>query len=143
MSQPWLTDPVRLKEYVATMAKTIAVDFDGVLHPYTDGWLGSVPADEPPIPGALRFLGDLQEQGYEVIVFSTRADHPEGLDGIYAWLAEYGLDTYVKHVTHVKPPAIAYVDDRAVPFTGSWGAVIDGIDRLSRSRAHGAGHQPA
>lgn len=124
------------------LARTIAVDFDGVLHPYTDGWQGSVPVDEPPTPGADHFLANLVANGFEAVVFSTRADHPEGLTGILDWLDKYALSQYVEDVTHTKPPAIAYVDDRAVAFTGSWPEVYQGINRLVDSRAHGAGNQP-
>ena len=29
-----------------------------------------------------------------------------------------------------KPPAEAYVDDRAVPYAGDWNAVLDGVETL-------------
>lgn len=141
--QAHLHDPALLERWFNKLAKTIAVDFDGVLHPYTKGWIGSVPDNEPPIMGAAQFLTDLREQGYEVVVFSTRADHPDGLNGILEWLEYHGLLADVVRVTHKKPAAIAYVDDRAVPFTGSWGDVHDGIARLASSRPHGAGHSSA
>lgn len=139
MTQPWLTDPVALEEFHNMASARVAVDFDGTLHPYTAGWTGSVPDDEPPMPGAREFLEALVvERGYTVVVFSARADHPEGLEGIVAWLAKYELLRYVIKVTHEKPAAIAYVDDRAVSFTGDWDECLVGVDRLSQSRAHGA-----
>lgn len=128
-----------LKGWFATLARTIAVDFDGVLHPYTAGWVGSVPADEAPTPGALDFLDWCAVEGYRVVVFSTRADHKEGLDGIWDWLLAHKLASYVADVTHAKPPAVAYVDDRAVPYVGDWQAVREGIWVLSAGRSHGAG----
>lgn len=137
-------DPFRFKTleeqegWFAALAKTVAVDFDGVLHPYTEGWVGSMPADEPPTEGADEFLRTLVDAGYRIVVFSTRCDHPEGLDGTRAWLAKWGLMRHVDDVTCQKPAAVAYVDDRAVAFTGNWGEVLDGIAGLAKGRPHGA-----
>ena len=139
-TQPWLRDPVLLERWFLILALTIAIDFDGVLHPYTDGWTGSVPADEPPMPGAGDFLVALKSRDFRLVVFSTRCDHPEGLAGTIAWLEKWGLMPYIDDVTCQKPAAVAYVDDRAVPFQGSWSDVWTGIDRLMAGRAHGAGH---
>lgn len=121
---------------------TIAVDFDGVLHPYTNGWTGSVPDDEPPVDGAREFLARLCDLDFTVVVFSTRADHPEGHAGITRWLAEHDLLQYVERVTAGKPAAVAYVDDRAVPYTGDWGATLAGVRHLATGRAHGAAPAP-
>lgn len=136
--QAHLHDPALLERWFEKLGRTIAIDFDGVLHPYTEGWVGSTPADEPPMPGALEFLQELHGKGYTLVVFSTRADHEAGHAGIVAWLDEHGLGEFIERVTAMKPAAIAYVDDRAVPFTGHFGAVLDGIDRLAEGRAHGA-----
>lgn len=139
-----LHDPAALERWFTILAKTIAVDFDGTLHPYSAGWCGSKPADEEPIEGAQEFLSDLHGAGYRVVVFSTRADHDEGRTGIIEWLAKHGLDAFVSDVSHLKVAAIAYVDDRAVPFAGGrWGLLeradaLAHIERLSSGRAHGA-----
>lgn len=127
-----------MKGWFDKLARTVAVDFDGVLHPYSAGWVGSVPADEPPVPGAEGFLKWCVENEYRVVVFSTRADHVEGKKGIEDWLAAHRLAQYVAEVTHTKPPAVAYVDDRAVPYRGSWASVRYGIEGLAGGRAHGA-----
>ncbi len=139
-----LFDPVRFEtmeeqeEWFDILAKTVAVDFDGVLHPYSAGWVGSMPADEPPMPGAREFLENLHGQGWRIVVFSTRCDHPEGLAGTFVWLDAHDLMQFIDSVTHEKPAAVAYVDDRAVPFKGDWEAVQAGIKELTRGRAHGA-----
>lgn len=126
------------KEWFDNLARTIAVDFDGVLHPYTKGWTGSTPDHEPPIEGAKTFLADLVLLGYRVVVFSTRADHAEGLEGISQWLSDHEMLGLVNEITHTKPPAIAYVDDRAVPFVGDWTACLRGIAKLADGPSHGA-----
>jgi hypothetical protein len=86
----------------------LLVDFDGVLHAYSRGWDDGTTYDGP-LPGAREALADLDAEGYEVVVFSTR-------DGeqIAAWLAEYGFPAY--RVTNVKEPAVAQIDDRAIRF---------------------------
>lgn len=132
------SDNPDLTEWFTKLAKTVAVDFDGVLHPYTDGWCGSVPADEEPMPGACEFLQQLYDEGFTVIVFSTRCDHAEGLAGTVAWLDKHNLLQFITKVTHEKPAAIAYVDDRAVPFRGEFRNCLVDIYDLVRGRPHGA-----
>lgn len=136
------TSPEEQEEWFAVLARTIAFDFDGVLHPYTDGWVGSVPADEPPTPGARELLEKLRTAGFRIVVFSTRCDHGEGLNGTIDWLEKHGLLVLVDEVGCQKPAAIAYVDDRAVPFQGDWEAVEAGIARLAEGRPHGAAEAP-
>ena len=141
--EEWHGHPTRVMEgWFDKLARTIAWDFDGVLHPYTNGWTGSTPDDEPPVPGVRDVLAALQADGYRQVVFSTRANHVEGADGIAAWLDAHDLARFFDEVTHSKPPAIAYVDDRAVPFVGDWAAVRDGIERLGGGRSHGAAPTP-
>lgn len=117
--------------------RTVAIDFDGVLHPYTAGWTGSVPADEGPVWGARETLVALRENGYKLVVFSTRADHHEGLIGIQEWLNKWDLFRFIDRVTHEKPAAVAYVDDRAVSYQGDWTWVLAEVERLAKGRAHG------
>lgn len=124
-----------LERWFDRLQRTIAVDFDGVLHPYTAGWCGSVPADEPPIPGAREFLHNHVQAGYRIVIFSSRVDHKEGLDGVWAWLNEHDLAQYVEEVTHTKVAAVAYVDDRAVPFAGDWQSVAAGVAHLVRTKS--------
>src|SRR5580704_1138435 len=96
-----MTDKEKLEWFVAKHM-TVAVDFDGVLHPYTAGWVGSVPADEIPMAGASVFLQSLKDEGFNITIFSTRADHEEGLSGIIMWLTQYNLMRFVDKVTHEK-----------------------------------------
>ena len=132
------------------LARRVAVDYDGTLHPYSKGWTGSEPDDEPPIPGAEDFLLGLLADGYEVVIFSTRADHPEGREGIIRWFGKHMRSVFYAmrddgtvRVTHEKPAAVAYVDDRAVPFVnGDYTAARAEVDRLAAGRPHGAAPAP-
>lgn len=138
-TQAHLKDPALLERWFDELKRTIAIDFDGVLHPYTNGWTGSVPDDEPPIDGARELLAELHGTGFLLVVFSTRADHTDGKLGILDWLERHELGQYIEEVTHLKVPAIAYIDDRAVPYAGNWDEVRAGVARLAAGAAHGAG----
>ncbi len=107
---------------------TIAVDFDGVIHNNDKGYHDGTCYGEP-INGAKNALWALSQQ-YRIIIYSTkaRADRPlvdlkTGVQLIWEWLEEQGMEEYVYLVTAEKPPAKYYVDDRAIEFV-TWGKVI-------------------
>lgn len=99
------------------MRKTIAVDFDGVLHDYDGEWRGPEHLPGQPIAGAVEavrsYLGE-----YDVVVFSARAETPQGVHAIRRWLVDNRFP--LLNVTHVKPPAVLYIDDRGWHFDGRW-----------------------
>lgn len=97
--------------------RTLALDFDGVLHSYTRGWTGPVPED-PPEPGAAEFARRMAET-CDLVCLTTRADTGEGGTAVESWLHRHGFPPMA--VTDRKPPAVAYVDDRAVRYhAGNW-----------------------
>ena len=51
--------------------KTIAVDFDGVIHGYSKGWQKGQIYDDP-VPGAKEALEKLKSKGYRILIYSTR-----------------------------------------------------------------------
>lgn len=103
----------------------VCLDFDGTLHRYSRGWADGTIYD-PPIPGTAAALADMQARGWTPVICSSRTP-PEQIS---AWLADQGLPDLA--VTNVKPPAVAYVDDRAVAFEGDWPAAVAAVDRLIR-----------
>lgn len=109
------------------MAQTVCIDFDGTLAQYK-GWTGVLPT-EPPMPGAVEAVMALIAQGYQVVVFSTRAQYVEGEAAIASWLQFYNFPPM--RITDKKIPAIAYVDDRAVEFAGDWNYVANKIKELA------------
>lgn len=100
------------------MARTVVFDFDGVIHSYTSGWHGEDAIPDPPVPGIREALKEIHDAGYEVVVVSTRCATIKGHGAIEAWLYDNGLREYIDKVCKEKPPAVAYIDDRAICFDG-------------------------
>lgn len=100
------------------MKKTVVFDFDGVIHSYTSGWKGNECIPDPPVEGIDRALTDIRKEGYEVVVVSSRCATPLGRAAIESWLDLHGLRSLVDRVCKEKPPAVCYIDDRAIQFDG-------------------------
>jgi hypothetical protein len=111
------------------VSNTIAVDFDGVLHDYNDGWKdGTIYGG--PIPGSQDACKNLINQGYDLVVFTAR----QQLEPIKEWLTNNNFPEM--DVTNTKIPAKFYIDDKAVRFI-DWNTtlmVIYGlIGKINRS----------
>ena len=112
------------------MAKTVVFDFDGVIHSYTSGWQGEDIISDPPVSGIREALKEIHEAGYEIVVVSTRCATIKGYGAIEAWLYDNGLREYIDKVCKEKPPAVAYIDDRAICFDGHPEALLKKIQRF-------------
>jgi phosphoglycolate phosphatase-like HAD superfamily hydrolase len=111
---------------MADEQKTIAVDFDGVLNQYT-GYADSEKAP-PPVKGSWKFLSNLRERGYKVVIHTAR-----NTDEVHSWLKEHGMKSLVDHVTNTKVPAHAYIDDRGIQHNGDF---RDTLARLDSFKPH-------
>lgn len=98
------------------MKQTVVFDFDGVIHSYTSGWTGVTEIPDPPVPGIRETIQEIRQAGYEVVVVSSRCATTEGIEAIELYLA--GYDIIVDAVQMEKPPALVYIDDRAICFDG-------------------------
>lgn len=98
------------------MKQTVVFDFDGVIHSYTSGWKGAAVIPDPPVPGIKEAIADIRAFGYEVAVVSTRCSTIQGRVSVENWLRNN--DIIVDRVCMEKPPAIVYIDDRAICFDG-------------------------
>lgn len=137
--------------------KTVAIDFDGVIHAYSKGYQNGELYDTP-IKGAFEAIKALMDEGYSVYIHSTRAPRK-----IKAWLlphvmvseyeaegmggdptlwkyTRYGFtvkkipfwtkfwnEENVLGISQRKIPAMVYVDDRALKFGGDWKNTLAGI----------------
>jgi len=102
------------------MAKTVALDFDGVMNTY-DGWKGEDFLFDPR-PGLKEFLVELKKEGYRCVIYSTRT--PEKIE---AWLEQHGLRKLVGKVSNQKPMAHVYLDDRGLTFKGDFNKALGDI----------------
>lgn len=106
--------------------RTVCLDFDGTLtmdEPYMPGI-----AQAAPRPGVQRAVRRLHEAGYRLVVLTARPPAET-----IAWLHDQGLLPLIAEVTNTKPPAVAYIDDRAVAFDGSWARILERVEALERS----------
>lgn len=119
------------------MIKTIAIDFDGVIHKYSKGWHDGTIYDEP-VEGVFKLIGGLCED-YNVFIFSTRSPrqikkwlHWHCFDGVdpeilmsFSWQYGFSVEIIpfwkkfwdkrkVVGITKRKLPAHVYIDDRAI-----------------------------
>lgn len=89
--------------------KTICVDFDGVLNEYNgyeEGNLGY------PLSASKEFIRQLRKK-YKVVILTSRPK-----EQVIDWLNNNGFPSM--EVTNRKIPAVAYIDDRAIQFNGSY-----------------------
>lgn len=107
------------------MKKTVVFDFDGVIHSYKSGWKGEDIIPDEPVNGIKETIESIRQSGYEVVVVSTRCVSYSGQKAIIDWLDKYGI--VVDIVCKEKPPAICYIDDRAICFDGKSDELLDKI----------------
>ena len=111
--------------------KNLAIDFDGVIHEF-HGW-GDGTCYGDPLPGALDAI-KLLSKDHNIIIFTAKArpDRPlvngqTGKQLVTAWLKKYDVLHYIDYVTHEKPRALCYIDDKAVRFD-DWDSVLVKLD---------------
>lgn len=100
--------------------KTIVFDFDGVIHRYSKGWQDGSIYDKP-VDGIKEVIEQLRNE-YKIVIVSTRSSTKEGKESILNWLKKYNIK--VDDVLKEKPPAIMYIDDRAINFNGNCKTLI-------------------
>ena len=112
----------KIKEHAKDKSITIALDFDGVIHSYKQGWTGDVPEDAP-MEGIEEFMKSLIKKGWILKIFTTR-----NAEMVEDWLKFYKLDKYIESIHSEKIPAKLYIDDRGYHFDGDFNKCEDFID---------------
>lgn len=107
---------------------TIVFDFDGVIHRYNSGWQGATVIPDLPVTGIGDAIRDIRKDGYKVVVVSTRCSEPGGIEAISGWLLEH--DIVVDDISAEKPPALMYIDDRAICFDGHAETLLEKIRKF-------------
>lgn len=110
------------------MRKTIVFDFDGVIHSYKSEWQGLLTIPDEPVPGIREVMTQLMKDGYEVVIVSTRSSSQEGIDSMTEWLNKH--DIPFDYISDTKPPAMVYVDDRAIRFDGNTENLVQEIEEF-------------
>ena len=102
-------------------SKTIAIDFDGVIHSFELGFHDGTIYGTP-LPGSIENIKQLSNK-FKIVIYTAKAksDRPlingkTGTELVWEWLNKYNLDKYISEVTSEKPRAICYIDDKAIRF---------------------------
>lgn len=111
--------------------KTLAIDFDGVIHNAHMGW-GDGTCYGEPLPNAIESLKKLSEE-YDIVIFTAKAkaDRPlvNGKTGamlVREWFIKYNALDYIKGITSDKPRAELYIDDNGYRFQ-NWSDTLNYI----------------
>lgn len=104
---------------------TVAVDLDGTILEEQPGWAAQGILG-PPLPGAMKALRELESLGWKILICTARfsfGGDAELKSRIEQHLRGHGVP-FSAVWTGPKPPADYYIDNRAIPFTGDWDAVL-------------------
>lgn len=119
--------------------KTIAIDFDGVLHGYSKGWQDGSIYDAPK-PGSARALATLQKLGFRILIYSTRntprivdgAEQPSMANAVETYLRLHSIPFDEVWTKPEKPLCVAFIDDNAIHFENWPQALGDTIKHVSK-----------
>lgn len=124
------------------MAKPIlCLDFDGVIHSYSSGWIEPDFIPDLPVPGAFEFIFQALKD-FDVKIYSSRSKQENGIRAMCTWVRfwagkeldnkppSFAANTVLNGICYnkeawptEKPPAFLTIDDRALTFTGEWPTV--------------------
>lgn len=103
--------------------KTICIDFDGVLHDYSEGFKGKDVFGDM-IPNADKATQLLRKKGWTIIIYTTRPKTAK----LEKWLKDKGIAYDYINENPNQPEdskggkliADIYLDDRGMQFRGDW-----------------------
>ncbi len=119
-------------KYVSTSEKTIALDFDGVIHNDTKGFHDGTIYGTP-IEGTKDALIELSKS-YKLVIYSCKSNpnrplinNKTGTELIWEWLEQWDMKQYISDVVINKPNALLYIDDKGLKFE-SWNQIMRQIN---------------
>lgn len=110
----------------------IGIDFDGVLHNFDKGWHDGTCYGKP-IEGSLEAIKEIAKK-WNIIIYTAKArpDRPlvngkNGVELVWDWLKKYNIDELIDEVTHEKPRAEYYIDDKGIKFENNWKEILEEV----------------
>lgn len=121
----------------------LCLDFDGVVHSYTSGWVQPDFIPDDPVPGAFEFMYNCLEH-FNVQIYSSRSHQEGGIRAMQIWIEYwarkelenddplYRSNAIINQIAWnkdawptTKPSALVTIDDRAITFLGTWPTITD------------------
>ena len=113
------------------------IDLDKTIHKYSQGFKDGTIYDAPFV-GAKEVIDYLRKNGYEIVIFTTRAskengkelgrDHKDQINQVADWLNKNEI--YYDKITAEKLAADFYIDDKAIHIpNGNWNVVMNVIKK--------------
>lgn len=107
----------------------LCVDFDGVVHKYSNGWCDGEIYDDV-TDGFFDWAIEAAKE-FQLVIYSSRSKSDAGITAMREWLSvqaqkwrdERGVpldENILFEFSHEKPPAWLTIDDRCVRFDGDW-----------------------
>lgn len=96
--------------------RIIAIDFDGVIHDYNEGWKGYDVVYGKPVKGIKILINQLKER-FNIVIYSSRCNKEEGRQAIKIFCDKNKV--YYDDISYSKPPAFVTIDDRCICFNGN------------------------
>ena len=128
----------------------LCLDFDGVIHDYKRGWQEGVICGNL-TPGFLDWALEAHKL-FKLVVYSSRSRQAEGVVKMSDWITQQAkaegwqmtdrpfdgrdgeqllrllharrADVICFYFAHEKPPAFLTIDDRCIPFLGTWSELV-------------------
>lgn len=110
------------------MRPTVVFDFDGVIHSFVTPFVDNSIIPDKPVDGIREEIDRIRKAGYKVIVVSARMSTSGGYKAIVQYLKTHGI--VVDGIMREKPPAVAYIDDRAIFFDGNPKGLLEKVKEL-------------
>lgn len=111
----------------------LCLDFDGVVHEYKQPWTDAVTISDHVTEGFFEWA-EQAAQFFTLVIYSSRSKDPKAVEAMQLWLAaerKRWRENGGKHAIEAplefefaseKPAAFMTIDDRALCFSGNWGA---------------------